>query len=495
MPPRIAIVGAGISGLTCAWQLLQDRPGLDLAIFEASDRAGGIIETRREQGFTIELGPDSWVTEKPAARELLCDLGLDHELLPSNDASRLTYLLLNGRLEVLPSNLRMMVPLGRDALDRLEASPSALFSATVLQSFRGELARAAELRRSAPEDDESIASFTLRHFGREVLDRLTAPLLSGVFGGDVRRLSVHAVMAPFVAMEREHGSLIAALGEREAERRAASLPHRSIFTTLRSGLGTLVNALTATLPAQSLHLGSRVLRLTREQNAWVVHALKSHGPTAGSGRRTTTPERFDHVVLALPAHGTAQLLRSVDRTLAGLFPTHSSSAVLVAFGWSETTTAPPPGFGLLVPPARIPLRRKSRLLAATFVDQKFPDRVPPGGRLIRTFLGTSEADRLLPMTDRAITRLAFRELERVLGPAAGPLSPPTLSVVSRWPHSLPQYAVGHLQQIAAAERRLEHHPGLHLLGNFLHGVGLPDLIRQARSLARSLPENVGKSRS
>ena len=454
---RIAIVGAGVSGLTVAWQLLEEDPSLEVTVFESSDRVGGIVETIRQDGFVIELGPDSWVTEKPAARELATDLGLAEELITSNDEARKTLLLLNGRLEPIPDNLRMMVPIGREALADIDASP--LLSPEARQAYHHELERAADLRRAVPTNDESIASFTERHFGREVLRKLAAPLLSGVFGGDVRRLSVHAVMGPFVAMEREHGSLIAALGEREAERQAAGRAIRPIFTTLRSGLGTLTNTLAGMLPAGVLRLRTRVQRIARADDGWSVRFVAR----ASADTSPSVHERhFDGVVLAASARVSAGLLQPVDRPAANLLTKEASSAILVAFAWAGGRLSLPPGFGFLVPP---PARRAggaSRLLAGTFVDQKFAGRVPAGGQLVRAFFGTGEAERLLQsgMPDDAIARLALRELERILGA----LPVPTLSLVRRWPMSLPQYSVGHLERVARFERRLAAHPGLFLLG-------------------------------
>ena len=480
--PRIAIVGAGVSGLTAAWQLLQDDPSLDVTLFESAARTGGIIDTIRQDGFLIEMGPDSWVTEKSAARELATELGLADELLFSNDDARKTLLLLGGRLVPLPDNMRMMVPVGRNALADTDASP--LLTPEARHAYRRELDRAAELRRMVPTNDESIASFTERHFGREVLRKLAAPLLSGVFGGDVRRLSVHAVMAPFVAMEREFGSLIAGLGERDAERLATGRAVQPVFTTLRSGLGSLTDALTATLPTGCLRLGTRVQSIQHAGGAWSVRWV-TRSPVGDSGSRLVLEHgRFDHIILATSAQGSARLLQPIHRVLARLLPQQASSAILVAFAWTAMQRTLPPGFGFLVPPSTEQPQRSPRLLAGTFVDQKFDGRVPDGGRLVRAFFGTSEAERLLRNRtgDAAIALLALRELERIVGP----LPPPTISAVRQWPLSLPQYNVGHLERTARFERQLALYPGLHLLGNGLHGVGLPDLIRQARALARHL---------
>jgi oxygen-dependent protoporphyrinogen oxidase len=182
---RVAIVGGGVAGVTAAYELSQlARRGAPLqgVLFEASTRLGGIIETVHEGGFVIECGPDAWVTEKPWARELAEELGLVDEVMASNDATRKTYVLVDKKLQALPDGMRMMVPADLDALDQ-----SDLFSAEAKQTYRDEIGRAQELRATAPQEDESVAEFVQRHFGHEVLTKIGAPLLSGVFGGDVTR--------------------------------------------------------------------------------------------------------------------------------------------------------------------------------------------------------------------------------------------------------------------------------------------------------------------
>ena len=488
---RIAIVGAGVSGLTAAWQLTRASDGsVEVVLFEATGRAGGIVETVRRDGFVIEMGPDSWVSEKPAARELAQELGLGEELIASNDSTRKTHLLLNGRLETMPDGLRMMVPTSRAALTAMDASP--LVSAAMLRAFREEIERAPELQRTSPFEDESIASFTERHFGREVLDRLAAPLLSGVFGGDVATLSVRAVMSPFVAMERERGSLIAALEEREGLRRAAGRPAQAIFTTLRSGLDTLTETLTAQLPPGVLRLKQRVASLRRadavSQAGWLLRS-RTVETALREPRGMAREEHFDTVILATPAYAMAELLKPIDRDLSRLLPEEASSAILVALAWKGKSLQLPPGFGFLVPPPRDGELAASQVLATTFVDGKFPGRVPAGGRLLRVFFGGDSARSLLAAnsSDREVARLAIRELNGILGRQNGGCLPePAFTEVRRWPLSLPQYAVGHLERITALDHRMARIAGLHLLGNGLRGVGLPDLIREARTLATRL---------
>jgi protoporphyrinogen/coproporphyrinogen III oxidase len=479
---RIAIVGGGIAGVAAAYELARlrrDGAAVEAVLFEASPRLGGIVETVREAGFTVEGGPDGWVTEKPWARELAEELGLGAELMPSNDATRKTYLVDGGegdtRLVAMPDGMRMMVPLDLEAMDR-----SPLFTEAAKAAYREEIARAEELRQAAPETDESVAEFVRRHFGDEVLEKVGAPLLSGVFGGDVTKLSVRAVMAPFVAMEREHGSLINGLTSKgmkaktqargDAAATAAKKPG-SLFTTLRSGLGTLIDAMVATIPAEWLRCNCGVVAVRRVATGWEVETA------AGT-------ESFEGLMLAVPVDVAGRLLRDTDQRATELMALEASSAVVVGFGF-DRRFALPQGFGFLVPPKTGAGAGSgaagSSLLAGTFMDQKFDDRVPEGGRLLRGFFGGATADGLLGRSDAEIAALARKELEAVLKLT---LPEPVVTVVRRWPRALPQYAVGHLERMEELSGRVGRLGGLWLLGNGYRGVGLPDLVRDGRAAAR-----------
>lgn len=452
---RIAIIGGGIAGVTAAWQLARlaaEGAEIEATLFEATSRLGGIVETVREAGFIVECGPDAWVTEKPWARQLAEELGLADQIIPSNDATRKTYIMLDGKLVAMPDGMRMMVPSDLDALDR-----STLFSEAAKAAFRSEVGRAEQLKAVAPDQDESVASFVERHFGHEVLEKIGAPLLSGVFGGDVRKLSVRAVMAPFVAMERAHGSLVRALQQRISQS-ATQLP---VFTTLQSGTGTLIEEMIAGVPSEWIALDTRVTALVRKAESWQVETA--------SGWKT-----FDAVILAAPVDVARRLLEPIDAIAAGLMQMEASSAVIAGFGFDAAVDLPG-GFGFLVPPGS----GGSKLLAGTFTDQKFDSRAPAGSHLLRAFFGGATADGLLSASDEEVAALALKELQSILGP----LPVPVLTVVRRWPRALPQYAVGHLERMSALFSRISLGKNLWLLGNGYRGVGLPDLVRDARGAA------------
>src|ERR1700761_3741133 len=268
---EVAVIGGGIGGVFAAYDVA--RAGPDFTLYEVSHRLGGIVETVRKDGFVVECGPDSWVTEKPWARELAVELGLEDEILPSNDAQRRTYIVQGRQLVAMPDGLRMMVPTKWEPLLR-----SPLFSEQAKLAYQREPERAEELKESVPDSDESVASFVRRHFGDEVTDTIAAPLLAGVFGGSIDLLSVRAGMPAFVKMEREHGSLITAL-----QKSTRSGGNAAIFTTLKSGLQTLIDRMVAALPASSIRLGEAVIGLEGKGPKWLGWAGAGGGEVDAGG--------------------------------------------------------------------------------------------------------------------------------------------------------------------------------------------------------------------
>jgi oxygen-dependent protoporphyrinogen oxidase len=276
-------------------------------------------------------------------------------------------------------------------------------------------------------------------------------------------------------MEREHGSLVTAVMQRAAKQQG---PPEPIFTTLRSGLETLITRMAACLPAGSVHLGCDVTGIQQHPgNRWAL-----------SVSRTETPDRFDAIILATPAHVTRQLLATLDPEAAALLEMEATSAIVVALAYEPDAAARlriPRGFGFLVPPGEA-RSEEPRLLAGTFMHRKFAHRAPQGSVFLRGFFGGYAAPRMMDWPDAQIAEAACAQFSRVLGP----LPAPTHTIVRRWPRSLPQYAVAHLDRMSTLARRIDQIPGLALVGNAYHGVGLPNLIEHGRATARQLARSL-----
>ncbi len=474
---RIAVVGAGMAGMAAAYEL--SKQGQEVVLFEASARLGGTVETVHHGGFISETGPDSWVSDKSAARDLATELGLADEIIYSNDAVRRNYLVgVQGgsrSLTPMPDGMRMMVP-----TRWLPILESPLFSWQARLAYLREPKRAAELKAAAgerPEDfDESVRTFVTRHFGEEATETIAGPLLAGVFGGDIETLSAGAVLAPFVRLEKEHGSLIAPTMERIERDKAEGKPTPPVFTTLRSGLSTLVERMAATLPENAIRKNTPVRSIEKTVEGWTVHS-EPHGAQPQT-------EHFDAVILATPAHVTRGLLQPVHAEAAALLQMEATSAIVVALCFDEPSSAKlriPRGFGFLVPPKQA-LSAEPELLAGTFMHQKFPHRAPEGCVFLRGFFGGHAAPRMMDWEDDRIAEAARAQFSLLLGP----LPAPAHAVVRRWPRSLPQYRVGHAARVRALHRHLESLPMLALTGNAYHGVGLPALVHDAQKTVRSL---------
>ncbi len=457
---KIAVVGGGVTGLTAAYILAKARRSgapADEFLIEGSQRLGGLVLTERVGDFVVEGGPDSFLSEKPEARALCEELGLGGELIGSNDASRQTYVLHRGRLEPLPDGFLFFVPSRPwSALKSPLLSPSGKLA--VLRNFFWQSPAKGEV-------DESVASFVRRRFGQDFLDDLVQPLLAGVYGGNPEELSAQAVLGRLLALEREHGSIVRAAIRLRHKRRASG----PLFTTLRSGLGTLIEALGGKLRSEEtrFELGRRVVRLEAGLGAVRRYRLSCDGGDSYEA---------DAVILALPAFECARLLQPHSAELAVLLGgVHYTAAATVNLGFLAAP-ALPPGFGFLVPK-----REGRKLLACTFVHAKFPGRVPAGSALLRCFFGGAQGAAALETSDEELLQTATRELRAVLG-----LEPQAdFHRIFRWPRALPQYAVGHKVRVRATREKLNSLPGLFLGGNAYAGVGISDCVRSGKEAAEA----------
>ncbi len=463
---RIAIIGGGISGLAAAFALETDRRAgvdVDYVLYEASSRLGGVLRTDYIDGCVVEAGPDSFITEKPWAADLCRALGLGDQLIGSNDADRKTYILTKGRLVVMPDGLMFMVP-----TKILSTGFSALFS------WKTKLRMTQELFHPprAVDHDESVAAFVERHYGTEMVDRLADPLLSGVYGGEAASLSVRAVLPRFAEMERTHGSLgRAMLAARKKVPARPREPAPTLFTSLKNGMQYLAETVVSRLTPAALLTNVPVQAVQREAGSWVVSA----------GMQS---DEFDAVIIALPAPAAAHVLRMVSPELsAELAAVQYSSSITVGLGYDrDVRRSLPPGFGFLVPRSE-----GKKLLAATFVHNKFPHRAPEDRALLRCFFAGKNAEDVWSLSDDSIIGIVRNELQQILGPQMNGLrADPLFARVYKWKSAMAQYGVGHLDRLDRMERLRQQLPGLALAGNAYRGIGVPDCVRSGRDAAKQL---------
>lgn len=477
---RTAVIGGGIAGLAAAYELEKARatdPSVSYALFELRDRLGGSLASDFVEGNVLERGPDSFLTEKPAAAELCRELGLGASLIPSNDAARKTWIVVKNRLVALPDGLMFLVP--------TKLVPTAL---TPLFSLGTKIRMGLELLHPPRPslEDESVAALVERHFGREAVDRLADPLLSGIYGGDAAQLSARTVLPKLVEMEAAYGSLTrgmlaahkrmrAAMAARTAANAGSAKPAgpRGIFTTLRGGMQQLVDAVTAKLDPLALRLNTPVGAIERSADGWKVTCA---GKT----------EVFDAVIVASSAWAAGAMLSTVDaqlgQELEGI-PYSSSITVNLVFDEKQLGELPE-GFGFLVPASS-----GRAMLACTFAHRKFLGRTAPGKAVLRCFLGGMRNEALMGEPDSVLVATVRRELSEILGARIiGPHVEPEHIQVNRWRRAMAQYAVGHQDRMKRINERVAALPGLKLAGNAYDGIGIPDCIRLGRQAAKSILE-------
>jgi oxygen-dependent protoporphyrinogen oxidase len=436
---------------------------LDLTVLEARDRLGGTIATERTDGFVIEAGPDSFISEKPWALALCRRLGLEDRLVRTDDRYRKTFVWFGGRLHPLPDGFQLLAPtkLGPFLASRLFSWPGKLRMALEVALPRG-----GGVSARALDEDESLGSFVRRRLGAEALERVAQPLVAGIYTADPDDLSLRATMPRFLDLERRERSVALALWRagRRAPVGGTSGARWSLFVSLRGGMAELVDALAARLPGGAVRLGHRVTGLARADGGWRLDIGSAESLTA------------DRVIVAAESHVASRLFRYVEPAAAALLGeiTHASSAAITLAYRRADVPHPLDGFGFVVPRSE-----RRALLACTFSSVKYPGRAPEGMALVRGFLGGALDPATLERSDGDLIATARAELRDALGIAADPV----LVRVHRWPHAMPQYRVGHLDRVEAVERALGRLPGLLLAGNGYRGVGISDCVRSGESAA------------
>ena len=445
---RIAVVGGGLCGLAAARDLLD--AGHDVTIFESSSRWGGLVETIREDGWLVERGADSFIRTKPAGISLCEELGIADRLIAPCPQHQRALVVRDGVAHPVPDDFHLLVP--RRLASLLD---------TPLLSTRAKLRalRESAVPPSAAEDDESLAEFTRRRWGQEMLERLVQPLVAGIYSADPERLSLAATMPQFVAWEREHGSLTAA-GRVQRGRDSASGARYGLFASFPEGMQTLVDSLTQATGNATRHLRTPVEAVRPVDGSWRV-------------RTPTETNVFDAVLMTTSPRLVSRLLPGVPelKTIA------AASSVVVATGHRfGDFTHPLDLFGLVVPKIE-----GAAVTAISIASRKFPGRAPAGCVLLRTFLSAADAD----ASDAGDADWIARALEAqraYLGLRCDPIR----CWVTRYPDASPQYEIGHRRRVAAIRAAIDARPGLFLAGSSYTGVGIPDTIASGRKAAAQI---------
>jgi len=443
------VVGAGISGLVCAYALR--KAGIDARIVESSATPGGMIRSERRDGYLLEFGPQSFNTTSTLIN--LCrELRIADQLLPA-PANAPRYVLVKRSLRQVPLSLPAFIA-------------SSLFGPlTKLRVLRDILGRS-----TPPQKDESVAAFTRRKFSRELLDKLVGPFVSGIYAGDPEKLSLRSAFRQLYEAEKSAGSVIRGLLF-SAKKRSASA-EKPALQSFRDGNLTLIQALAANL-GSNLRCGVTAHRISLTMTSSGTPTFEITVIANGREEVLTT----NRLIIATPAHQAAMLLRDVDPQFESVLSAIAYAPVAVAsLGYPKSAIHHSlEGFGFLVP-------RSSglRILGTVWNSSLFPNRAPDGHVLLTSFVGGATGPNTVSLPEPEIVSVVHRELASVLDIS----HPPSFSHVEAWQHAIPQYNLGHIQLIARLNQMQSKYPSIRLIGNYLRGPALGACVEQALTIAQ-----------
>jgi protoporphyrinogen/coproporphyrinogen III oxidase len=461
MPHTVAIVGGGVAGLAVAYELKERMArvpgGIEIVCLEAEDRPGGNIRSDRIDGYTCEWGPNGFLDNVPATLALVRRLGIEDRLLPSDRSAAIRFIYRGGRLRRLPSG-----------------ALSFLVSDILSVPGRVRVLREPFVPARRDPSEESVFDFVSRRIGAESARILVDAMVSGIYAGDVRALSLQATFPKMWRMEADHGGLICAMLARRKEKGASAKSGGpagpgGTLTSFRDGLEDLIHAL-ARAAGPALRLGSRVVRVA--------------GAGAGGFRVSLSrgePVDAAAVVLACPAWFASELVSDLDAELGAAFAgIPSASVAVVHFGYDEADLASRPhGFGFLAPRGEGP-----RILGTLWSSSIFPGRAPAGKVLLTSMVGGAHDPEAVTFDDARLIEIVRRDLSRAMGIDAAP----RFVRIFRQPRGIPQYTLGHMARLETIARRLAEHPGLLACGNSYRGISVNACVDEAPGIADAIVE-------
>ncbi|WP_257349400.1 protoporphyrinogen oxidase [Pseudalkalibacillus decolorationis] len=459
---RIVIVGGGITGLSAAFylqrEIQQHQLDASVTLLEAGDRLGGKIQTEYRDGFVIERGPDSFLARKKSMSELIEEVGLAGDLV--NNRTGQAYILHSGSLHPIPEGAVMGVP--------TEVSP---FIKSGLFTLPGKARAGMDLFLPAKkvEGDQAVGTFFRRRLGDEVVDHLIEPLLSGIYAGNIDRLSLQSTFPQFQQVEEQHRSLI--LGMKKTRPKKQPKSTKGVFLTLKSGLSSLVEALELQM-TDKVHIRKNSPVTAFEKNNEVYHVGLEDGSTIEA----------DQVIFTIPALKAATLFDKEIQSQLQSAPATSVATIAMAFP-EALVPNDLNGTGFVV-------SKKSSsytITACTWTNKKWPHTTPDGYFLLRCYVGKADDQSIVDKDDEAILDAVMTDLKQIMNIK----DRPEFYYVTRWKHAMPQYLVGHKEKREQLEKILdEKYPRIQLAGASFDGIGLPDCIQSGEQAARKAIEGL-----
>ncbi len=465
---RIAVLGAGISGLSTAYALEklaeQENLEIEVVVLERLDRTGGKVMSVKAEGFLCEWGPNGFLDNKPMTLDLCRALGVDANLLRSNDNARKRFIYAGGTLHRLPET-------------------AGAFFKSKLISWPGKMRLGCEMliTPNRGNDDETLADFARRRLGGEALERLIGPMVSGIFAGDPETMSLRSCFPRIYQLEQEYGGLIKAMvklgrkkrAERKAGQQVASAAGPGgILTSFSGGIQDLTDSLVEKLKAE-VRVGSGVERLEPKQDGFLLHL------------EDATTVEAELVVSAVPAHALTAMLQQADAQAATLLAQIPYAPMnIVCFGYEREKIARDlAGFGYLIAKGE-----KRHTLGTLWDSSIFPNRAPRGQVLLRSMLGGATNPQAIELTEEEVKKRTMADLKQIMGIDAEP----DFVKIFRHRRAIPQYIPGHGSRLAELDERLGQIPGLFLTGNAFFGVGINDCVNASNRIAQKMIDFVAK---
>lgn len=464
MTKKIVVIGGGITGLSAAHRLIElqkeKKVDIEIDLIEKSSEMGGPIRTIYKDSFLLELGPDMFFTKRPWALNLCKRLGLENELIETNESKRGTSVLWKNKLIPVPEGFLMLAP-----------SKIIPFLKTPLFSWNAKLRMMLDLFISKKDNsDESLASFVRRRFGNEALERVAQPMIGGIYTADPEKLSLRATMPQFVEMEQKYGSVIKGMLRSKNDIKKDSGARYSQFLSFQNGMGTLVNTLKNNIADVSISLNKAASQIVQNGEHWEIQTENSVVKASG-------------VIVTTPSYNAASLVQATDAELAADLASieYASSAVVILTYKTELIEQNIKGFGFVVPDIE-----ESDLIACSFSSIKFNGRAPKDSIIIRAFVGGALNPGICELGDDKITEKVKRELSRILQIKGEP----EFTLIQRYPNAMPQYHLGHIEKVQAIYERAKGYKGLELAGNAYNGVGIPECIHSGEQAAENIIKDI-----